>query len=65
MANDLKTAVVSKTKPPRTPQPVLHPPVSQPRTKAGRDALKSRRDKALDATFGMLRGKEILPDDLA
>ncbi|ELX12213.1 hypothetical protein Jab_1c08070 [Janthinobacterium sp. HH01] len=25
--------------------------------------LKARRDQALDATFGLLKGKEILPDD--
>lgn len=65
MANDLKPCVASKPGQPRKPQPVCLPLMSQPRTKAGRDALKARRDEALKATFGMLRGKEILPEDLA
>lgn len=65
MASDLKPGVASKPGQPCKQQPVYHPPRSQPRTKAGRDALKARRDEALKATFGMLRGKEILPEDLA
>lgn len=65
MANDLKTEVVSEPEQPRKPQPVYYPPISRPRNKAELDALKALRDKALDATFGMLRGKEILPDELA
>ena len=65
MENDLKNGEIANPEQPHKPQPIYYPPISRPRTKAERDALKALRDKALDATFGMLRGKEILPDELA
>lgn len=65
MANDLKEGAIAKPKPRRKSHQSFYPLTELPRTEAELAELKARRDKALDASFGILRGKEILPDELS